>query len=163
LDWFDTFEEGEREITLLPCNHWTMRNPLIGPNKSLWGSFLLKTKSGATIFISGDTGYFEGFREIGKEFSIDLAIFNLSAYEPRWFMSAGHINPSGNSAGISGTPSQASPHCSLGDISFKGTSRSIFPPVQLKQELAKEDLSDRFLELDHGKTLSYEGNRKRVI
>ena len=28
LDWYDTYREDRREITLLPCNHWTMRNPL---------------------------------------------------------------------------------------------------------------------------------------
>ena len=39
LDWFDSFEEDGREITLLPCDHWTMRNPLVGPNRSLWGSY----------------------------------------------------------------------------------------------------------------------------
>jgi L-ascorbate metabolism protein UlaG (beta-lactamase superfamily) len=39
LDWFDAFDQGEREITLLPCNHWTMRNPFVGPNTSLWAPF----------------------------------------------------------------------------------------------------------------------------
>ncbi|MCP4669230.1 MAG: hypothetical protein GY849_23095, partial [Deltaproteobacteria bacterium] len=74
LDWFDAFRQGDREIMVLPCNHWTMRNPFVGPNRSLWGSFLIKTAAGPTVFISGDTAYFEGFREIGKEFPIDLAI-----------------------------------------------------------------------------------------
>ncbi|MGA6924767.1 MAG: MBL fold metallo-hydrolase, partial [Desulfosarcina sp.] len=37
LDWFDRFRDGRREITLLPANHWTMRNPIVGPNRSLWG------------------------------------------------------------------------------------------------------------------------------
>ena len=86
LDWFDAYDDNKREITLLPCNHWTMRNPLVGPNDSLWGSFFLKGASGVNIFIAGDTAYFNRFEEIGKEFRIDLAIFNLGAYEPRWFM-----------------------------------------------------------------------------
>ena len=162
LDWFDTFEEGERGITLLPCNHWTMRNPLIGPNRSLWGSFLLKTKSGATIFISGDTGYFEGFREIGKEFSIDLAIFNLSAYEPRWFMAASHINPRETVRAFRELRAKHLLIVHWGTFRL-GDEPVYFPPVQLKQELAKEGLSDRLLELDHGKTLGYERNRKKVI
>lgn len=154
MDWFDTFEEGEREITLLPCNHWTMRNPLIGPNRSLWGSFLLKTKSGATIFISGDTGYFEGFREIGEEFSIDLAIFNLSAYEPRWFMVASHINPRETVRAFRELRAKHLLIVHWGTFRL-GDEPVYFPPVQLKQELAKEGFSDRLLELDHGKTLRY--------
>ena len=61
LDWYDTYRNGELEITLLPCNHWTMRNPILGPNRSLWGSYLLKTAGGYTIYVSGDTAYFDGF------------------------------------------------------------------------------------------------------
>jgi len=162
LDWFDTFEEGERKITLLPCNHWTMRNPLIGPNRSLWGSFLLKTKSGATIFISGDTGYFGGFREIGEEFSIDLAIFNLSAYEPRWFMAASHMNPRETVRAFQELRAKQLLIVHWGTFRL-GDEPVYFPPVQLKQELDREGLSDRLLELDHGRTLSYERNRKKVI
>jgi len=37
--------------------------------------------------------YFDGFREIGKEFSIDLAIINLGAHAPRWLMVSNHMNP----------------------------------------------------------------------
>jgi L-ascorbate metabolism protein UlaG (beta-lactamase superfamily) len=39
LDWFGSFDDGKREITLIPCDHWSMRNPLEGPNRSLWGSY----------------------------------------------------------------------------------------------------------------------------
>jgi len=102
------------------------------------------------------------FREIGKEFSIDLAIFNLSAYEPRWFMSAGHINPQETVRAFQELRAKHLLIVHWGTFRL-GDEPVYFPPVQLKQELAKEDLSDRFLELDHGKTLSYEGNRKRVI
>ena len=70
LDWYDTYERDGLEITLLPCKHWTMRNPLSGANNSLCGSFLVRTTSGTTIYVSGDTSYFRGFQEIGDEFSI---------------------------------------------------------------------------------------------
>ncbi|MBW1724537.1 MAG: hypothetical protein JRD87_04535 [Deltaproteobacteria bacterium] len=45
------------------------------------------------IYVTGDSGYFHGFTEIGGDFDIDLAIFNLGAYEPRWFMASSHMNP----------------------------------------------------------------------
>ena len=44
LDWFETFKQDGLEITLLPCKHWTMRNPFRGANHSLWGSFLIKLR-----------------------------------------------------------------------------------------------------------------------
>ncbi|MBW2124487.1 MAG: MBL fold metallo-hydrolase [Deltaproteobacteria bacterium] len=73
LDWFETVVWDNLEITLLPCNHWSMRSPIAGPNRSLWGSFLIRGISGGpSIFISGDTGYFTGFREIGTELPMNL-------------------------------------------------------------------------------------------
>ncbi len=66
MDWFDTFSENKLEITLLPCNHWTMRNPVVGPNRSQGSSFLIKTAGGFTIYISSDTGFFNGFHEMGE-------------------------------------------------------------------------------------------------
>jgi len=93
LDWLDTVSRGDLKITLLPCNHWTMRNPLVGADRDLWGSYLIETARGFTIYISGDTAYFHQFREIGRRYAIDLAIFNLGTYEPRWFMAQSHMNP----------------------------------------------------------------------
>ena len=90
LDWFDSFDNGRLKITLLPCNHWTMRSPITGPNRSLWGSCLIRLASGYTIYVSGDTAYFDGFVQLGREYKIDLAVFNVGAYEPRWFMASSH-------------------------------------------------------------------------
>ncbi|MCG2775500.1 MAG: MBL fold metallo-hydrolase [Desulfobacterales bacterium] len=155
MDWFDTYKDGKLEITLLPCNHWTMRNPLVGPNRSLWGSFLVKTASGATIFISGDTAYFDGFREIGEEFSIDLAIFNLGAYEPRWFMATSHINPSETVRAFRELQARHLLIVHWGTFRL-GDEPAHFPPNDLRRELQEEGLLDRLVDLKHGQTLFYD-------
>ena len=79
LDWYDTCSYRGGAITLLPTHHWTMRSPLRGPNRSLWGGYLLQTAGGYTIYFMGDSGYFDGFAEIGSDFDIDLVILNLGA------------------------------------------------------------------------------------
>jgi L-ascorbate metabolism protein UlaG (beta-lactamase superfamily) len=155
MDWFDTFSEGKLEITLLPCNHWTMRNPFVGPNRSLWGSFLIKTASGFTIYISGDTGYFEGFREIGEEFSIDLAIFNLGAYEPRWFMADSHMNPHETVQAFQALRARHLFIVHWGTFRL-GDEPVHFPPIDLNRELEKEGSLDRLIHLKHGQTLFYD-------
>ncbi|MFH1152951.1 MAG: MBL fold metallo-hydrolase [Pseudomonadota bacterium] len=94
LDWFESFEQEGLKVTLVPSRHWTMRNPFKGPNRSLWGSYIIETSGGFTIYVAGDTAWFNGFREIGRRWRIDLAVFNLGAYEPRWFMDQSHMNPS---------------------------------------------------------------------
>jgi L-ascorbate metabolism protein UlaG (beta-lactamase superfamily) len=152
LDWFGSFDDGTREITLIPCDHWTMRNPLEGPNRSLWGSYILRTKTGPTIFISGDTAYFDRFQEIGREFSIDLAIINLGAYEPRWFMAGSHINPSETVQAFKELGAAQLLVIHWGTFRL-GDEPVYFPPIDMKKEMEKEGLSDRLVHLNHGETL----------
>ena len=152
LDWFDTYRDGHCRITLLPCNHWTMRNPMTGPNQSLWGSYLIQTASGYTIYISGDTAYFDGFEQLGKEFDIDLAVFNLGAYEPRWFMAPSHINPAETVQAFKALKAGQLMIVHWGTFRL-GDEPVHFPPIQIKQELEKEGLHDRLVDLKHGQTL----------
>lgn len=46
-----------------------------------------------TIYFAGDSGYFHGFKEIGRRFPIDVALLPIGAYEPEWFMGPQHITP----------------------------------------------------------------------
>jgi len=152
LDWFDTHHDGKRRITLLPCNHWTMRSPFKGPNRSLWGSYLFEASSGHTIYLSGDTAYFDGFDQIGNEYEIDLAVFNLGAYEPRWFMASSHINPAETVKAFKALKAAKLMIIHWGTFRL-GDEPVHFPPIQIKQELEKEGLLNRLVEIKHGQTL----------
>lgn len=70
-----------------------MRSPLVGPNRSLWGGYLIRTAGGPVIYVAGDTAYFDGFEQFAADYAIDLAIFNMGAYAPRWFMAGSHMDP----------------------------------------------------------------------
>ncbi len=45
------------------------------------------------IYFAGDSGYFNGFKEIGSRFNIDVALMPIGAYEPEWFMGPQHVTP----------------------------------------------------------------------
>lgn len=152
LDWFDSYDDGRLKITLLPCNHWTMRNPLTGPNRSLWGSYLVRTTRGYTIYISGDTAYFDGFEQLGKDFHIDLAVFNVGAYEPRWFMAQSHMNPQETVQAFKELNARKLLIVHWGTFRL-GNEPVHFPPIQVKEALEKEGLLDRWVDLKHGQTL----------
>jgi len=89
LDWWQSVTLNSIEYTLLPSQHWSRR---IGQpsGATLWGGYLIQGQK--TIYFSGDTGYFIGFREFGKRWNIDYAILGAGAYEPRWFMHYQHMN-----------------------------------------------------------------------
>ncbi len=153
LDWFDTHREQGREIILLPCNHWTMRNPLTGPNLALWGSYLIRTRSGHTIYVSGDTAYFDGFEQIGREFDIDLAVFNLGAYEPRWFMAPSHMDPQETVRAFQELGARKLAVMHWGSFRL-GDEPVHLPPIHLRAEMARAGLLDRLVNWNHGDTIT---------
>jgi len=89
LDWWQSITINSIEYTLVPAQHWSRR---IGQKVSatLWGGYVIKGSK--TIYFSGDSGYFIGFKEFGKRWEIDYAIIGAGAYEPRWFMHYVHLN-----------------------------------------------------------------------
>jgi L-ascorbate metabolism protein UlaG (beta-lactamase superfamily) len=95
LDWYQNNKiDGDIKIWCYPAQHWSSRW-FIDRNKALWGAFIVETKAG-NIYFGADTGYgtgwhFEAAVKHFKEFK--LAIIPIGAYEPRWFMSYGHIDP----------------------------------------------------------------------
>lgn len=91
LDWWEYVTIAGVRITLVPAQHWHRRG-MLDQNKSLWGGYVLEGTH--RIYHSGDTGYFDGFRAIGRAFGgIDAACLPLGAYEPRWFMATQHMSP----------------------------------------------------------------------
>ncbi len=151
LDWYEMYSDGRRKITLLPCNHWTMRNPLVGPNRALWGSYLIETAGGKTIYISGDTAFFDGFTEIGRQFDIDLAIINLGAYAPRWFMAPSHMDPKETVTAFRQLGAKQLMVVHWGTFRL-GDEPVHFPPLELGEVMKKEGLLDRWVDIRHGET-----------
>jgi len=92
MDWWESLELGNGvKIVCLPAQHWS-RRIFQGTNRTLWASFLLIT-SGASIYYGADSGYFIGFKEIGKVYpDIDYALLPVGAYHPRWFMHYAHMD-----------------------------------------------------------------------
>lgn len=91
LGWWQSVRIDSVEYTLLPAQHWSRRlGKGQGSRQTLWGGYLIQGSK--TVYFSGDTGYFIGFKEFGKRWDIDYAILGAGAYDPRWFMHYSHMN-----------------------------------------------------------------------
>jgi L-ascorbate metabolism protein UlaG (beta-lactamase superfamily) len=56
-----------------------------------FGGYIIEI-GGRTIYHCGDTAYFDGFKEIGERFAIDIALLPIGAYDPP-SMREVHMNP----------------------------------------------------------------------
>ena len=92
LDWWQTSQAAPWPLVATPAHHFSARTPF-DRNRALWGGFAL-VASGVRILFAGDTAYAPFLREIPQRIGVvDLALLPIGAYEPRWFMSAVHMNP----------------------------------------------------------------------
>jgi len=83
LDWWETATISNAiELTATPARHFSGRSFVRG--KTLWSAFVLKLH-GHQLFLGGDSGYENHFKEIGKRFgSFDIALLECGQYGENW-------------------------------------------------------------------------------
>ena len=83
LDWWQDFEVAGVQVVSTPAQHFSGRGITDG-DETLWSSWVIRTNE-AAVYFSGDTGYFEGFKEIGERFGpFDYAFMECGAYNEQW-------------------------------------------------------------------------------
>jgi len=87
--------DGEVTIAMTAAIHSSsVFNPKAGPNepeRAYGGSpagFVIAVKNGPTIYHSGDTAYFKDMETIGENYSIDVALLNISGMGPKMSVKA---------------------------------------------------------------------------
>jgi L-ascorbate metabolism protein UlaG (beta-lactamase superfamily) len=151
LGWWESVKIGQVEITLVPARHWSMRTPF-DRNEALWGGFVIRGPEGSA-YHSGDTGFFDGFAEIGRRLGpVDWAMLPIGAYEPRWFMEPQHMCP--EEAVQAAEMVRARTFVAMHWGTYRLTDEPLGePPVRAREAFARSrsDL-DRFWVMDIGET-----------
>jgi L-ascorbate metabolism protein UlaG (beta-lactamase superfamily) len=83
LDWHEATKVGGLTLTATPARHFCGRG-LRNTQHTLWASWSV---AGAEhrIFHSGDTGYFDGFKDIGADYGpFDATMIQIGAYSDFW-------------------------------------------------------------------------------
>jgi N-acyl-phosphatidylethanolamine-hydrolysing phospholipase D len=92
LDWWESRTLGTLTLTFVPAQHWGARS-LWDENRRLWGGWVVAGGS-KRLYFAGDTGYWEGLREIGRRLGpFDVAAIPIGAYQPAEMMRLSHTTP----------------------------------------------------------------------
>lgn len=87
--WNKTDINGVK-ITAAPAKHSGARNSAFADFPRALSYIIQGDK---TIYFAGDTGLFDGLKEIRNYSQIDAALLPVGAYRPRWFMKSHHMSP----------------------------------------------------------------------
>ena len=93
--WYQKYNTvDDIEIYLMPAKHFSKRS-FFDQNKTLWGSFIIKTKN-KCIYFPGDIAYSsDNFNEIHNYFpDIDICLMPIDSYAPRYINKDFHVTVS---------------------------------------------------------------------
>lgn len=83
LDWWQEIEFKSLKLVCTPAQHFSGRKMGNQPS-TLWSSWVIQSEN-ENIFFSGDGGYAEHFKEIGKKYGeFDLALMECGQYNKLW-------------------------------------------------------------------------------
>jgi L-ascorbate metabolism protein UlaG (beta-lactamase superfamily) len=78
-EWWLTQSALGLDITMTPCKHWGAR--LFKDTHRGFGGYVIRG-GGHTLYHSGDTAYFDGFKKIGHRLKPEVALLPIGAYRP---------------------------------------------------------------------------------
>ncbi|HXY52742.1 MAG TPA: MBL fold metallo-hydrolase [Terriglobales bacterium] len=92
LDWGESVSLTDHTVHCVPALHFSSRR-IYDRNQTLWCGYVIEYPE-QLVYFAGDTAFGSHFAQIREKFgSPHLALLPIGAYEPRWFMSAVHMNP----------------------------------------------------------------------
>jgi L-ascorbate metabolism protein UlaG (beta-lactamase superfamily) len=79
LEWWEETTVQGLKVTMTPCKHWGAR--MFRDMHRGYGGYVVEGH-GQSVYHSGDTAYFDGFREIGRRLKPEVALLPIGAYFP---------------------------------------------------------------------------------
>jgi L-ascorbate metabolism protein UlaG (beta-lactamase superfamily) len=89
LEWWQEITVLGLKVTMTPCKHWGAR--MFRDTHRGYGGYVVEA-GGHSVYHSGDTAYFNGFREIGQRLQPEIALLPIGAYFPDSYRSV-HTSP----------------------------------------------------------------------
>jgi L-ascorbate metabolism protein UlaG (beta-lactamase superfamily) len=89
LTWWQRIDIQGLRVTMTPCRHWGAR--MFRDTHRGYGGYVIDSGD-HSVYHSGDTAYFDGFREIGSRLNPQIALLPIGAYFPDSYRTV-HTSP----------------------------------------------------------------------
>ena len=165
LEWWQSAElrcsDGTAtgvEVTLTPAKHWGAR--LFNDTHRLFGGYVI-TGEGHSVYHSGDTAYFNGFREIGRRLQPEVALLPIGAYFPDSYRAV-HTSPEEALQGyldLRSATTMIPMHFGTFPLGKEPMSE---PPVRLRAAAEKAGVAGQLRILPEGETLRIRAVRESM-
>jgi L-ascorbate metabolism protein UlaG (beta-lactamase superfamily) len=147
LDWWANSRHSGLTVTHVPSQHWGAR--ILKDSHRGYGGYVLRAGK-HSVYHAGDTAYFEGFREIGRRLSPELALLPIGAYNPETFRNV-HTDPADATRAFLDLNARWMVPMHYG--TFRLTHEPVDEPLQLlEQEARSAGIEDRVVVLEEGVT-----------
>ena len=90
LEWWQETVVAGLKVTATPAQHWGAR--MFTDTHRGFGGYGIEDESGHSVYHTGDTAYFDGFREIGERLRPQVALVPIGAYFPDSYRAV-HTSP----------------------------------------------------------------------
>ena len=90
LKWWGETHAAGLDITFTPAKHWGAR--MFSDTHRQFGGYVIADSAGHRVYHSGDTAYFDGFKEIGRRLHPQVALLPIGAYFPDTYRAV-HTSP----------------------------------------------------------------------
>jgi L-ascorbate metabolism protein UlaG (beta-lactamase superfamily) len=148
LAWWEETEVRNLKVTMTPCKHWGAR--MFRDTHRGYGGYVVEG-GGHSVYHSGDTAYFDGFREIGERLKPEVALLPIGAYFPDTYRSV-HTSPEEAVRGF--VDLRAAQMVPMHYGTFRLGREPMEEPLQrLKAEAAKLGMTEQIKVLEEGETM----------
>ena len=151
MKWWQQHELSGLSITMTPCRHWGAR--MFKDTHRGYGGYVIASGS-HSVYHSGDTAYFDGFREIGARLSPQVALLPIGAYFPDSYRSV-HTSPEEAVRAFVETGARWMVPMHYGTFPL-GREPMDEPVQRLRAEAHRLGIDSRIKVLEEGKTLRLE-------
>jgi L-ascorbate metabolism protein UlaG (beta-lactamase superfamily) len=133
---------------MTPCRHWGAR--LFRDTHRGYGGYSI-AGGGLTVYHSGDTAYFDGFKEVGRRLKPDVALLPIGAYFPDSYRAV-HTSPEEAVRGFVETGAKLMVPMHFGTFKL-GREPMAEPPVRLMAEARRLGIEGKVRVLEEGETM----------